>query len=343
VQRTGTTTRRWRRAVLVLTAVLSASLAGTLTPAAAAPDNAADAKTLVEQTGAQLSQLDEQVHQAELIVAQQQQTAADAAAQAAAAKAAVDAYGPQLQAIAKSGISGSTSSRLAAFLTSESAGDLVDQMTTLDMIASHVQGVISAVAAAQAQADAAQAAADQASAQAQASLAQLQQQQAQLQQQADQYQADYERLSAAEQTQVNAAFGGPSLGAPDADVIVSGVASDVIATAIRTALAQVGKPYVFGASGPNGFDCSGLTSFAYAAAGISLPHSSAAQSRLGIAVSRSDLQPGDLVYFYSPVSHVGLYIGNGMMVHARTYGQPVAVTSVDLGGYAGARRIVSGG
>jgi len=216
-------------------------------------------------------------------------------------------------------------------------------MTTLDMIASHVQGVISAVAAAQAQADAAQAAADQASAQAQASLAQLQQQQAQLQQQADQYQADYQRLSAAEQTQVNAALAGPSLGAPDADVIVSGVASDVIATAIRTALAQVGKPYVFGASGPNGFDCSGLTSFAYAAAGISLPHSSAAQSRLGIAVSRSDLQPGDLVYFYSPVSHVGLYIGNGMMVHARTYGQPVAVTSVDLGGYAGARRIVTGG
>ena len=323
----------------MLTAALSASLAGTLTPATAAPGNAADAKTLVEQTGAQLSQLDEQIHQAEAVVAQQQQAATDAAAQAAAAQAAVDAYGPQLQAIAKSGISGSTSSRLAAFLTSESAGDLVDQMTTLDMIASHVQGVISAVAAAQAQADAAQAAADEAAAQAQSSLAQLQQQQAQLQQQADQYQADYQRLSAAEQTQVNAALAGPSLGAPDADVIVSGVASDVIATAIRTALARVGKPYVFGASGPNGFDCSGLTSFAYAAAGISLPHSSAAQSRLGIAVSRSDLQPGDLVYFYSPVSHVGLYIGNGMMVHARTYGQPVAVTSVDMSGYAGARRI----
>ena len=164
-----------------------------------------------------------------------------------------------------------------------------------------------------------------------------------MQQQADQYEADYKRLSAAEQAQVNTALGGPALGTPDADVIVSGIASEVIATAIRTALAQVGKPYVFGASGPNGFDCSGLTSFAYRAAGISLPHSSAAQSRLGVAVSRSDLQPGDLVYFYSPVSHVGLYIGNGMMVHARTYGQPVAVTTVDMNGYAGARRIVTGG
>ncbi|NYJ05225.1 C40 family peptidase [Petropleomorpha daqingensis] len=327
----------------MLTAALSASLAGTLTPAAAAPSSAADAKTLVEQTGAQLSQLDEQVHQAEAIVAQQQQAATDAAAQAAAAKAAVDAYGPQLQAIAKSGISGSTQSRLAAFLTSESAADLVDQMTTLDMIASHVQGVISAVAAAQAQAAAAQAAADQAAAQAQSSLAQLQAQQQQLQQQADQYEADFKRLSAAEQAQVSTALGGPSLSAPNADVIVSGVANEVIATAIRTALAQVGKPYVFGASGPNGFDCSGLTMFAYAAAGVSLPHSSSAQSRLGVAVSRSELQPGDLVYFYSPVSHVGLYIGNGMMVHARTYGQPVAVTTVDMNGYAGARRIITGG
>nr|WP_246324204.1 C40 family peptidase [Petropleomorpha daqingensis] len=326
-----------------MTAALSASLAGTLTPAAAAPSSAADAKTLVEQTGAQLSQLDEQVHQAEAIVAQQQQAATDAAAQAAAAKAAVDAYGPQLQAIAKSGISGSTQSRLAAFLTSESAADLVDQMTTLDMIASHVQGVISAVAAAQAQAAAAQAAADQAAAQAQSSLAQLQAQQQQLQQQADQYEADFKRLSAAEQAQVSTALGGPSLSAPNADVIVSGVANEVIATAIRTALAQVGKPYVFGASGPNGFDCSGLTMFAYAAAGVSLPHSSSAQSRLGVAVSRSELQPGDLVYFYSPVSHVGLYIGNGMMVHARTYGQPVAVTTVDMNGYAGARRIITGG
>jgi peptidoglycan DL-endopeptidase CwlO len=72
---------------------------------------------------------------------------------------------------------------------------------------------------------------------------------------------------------------------------------------------------------------------------VSLPHSSGAQSQLGRPVSRSELQPGDLVFFYSPVSHVGLYIGNGMMVHARTFGQPVAVTSVDMSGYAGARRI----
>ena len=103
--------------------------------------------------------------------------------------------------------------------------------------------------------------------------------------------------------------------------------------AIVTALAQAGDRYEHAASGPDAFDCSGLTSYAYAAAGIALPHSSRAQSQLGTQVSRAELLPGDLVFFYSPVSHVGLYIGDGMMVHARTYGSPVAVTSVDQRGF----------
>jgi cell wall-associated NlpC family hydrolase len=61
---------------------------------------------------------------------------------------------------------------------------------------------------------------------------------------------------------------------------------------------------------------------------------------LGTPVARGDLRPGDLVFFYSPISHVGIYVGNGMMVHARTFGKPLAVTSVDQSGYAGATRLV---
>ena len=72
---------------------------------------------------------------------------------------------------------------------------------------------------------------------------------------------------------------------------------------------------------------------------MSLPHSSRAQSTLGVPVSRADLQPGDLVFFYTPISHVGLYIGNGQMVHASVPGRPVAVTSVDKGGYVKAVRV----
>jgi cell wall-associated NlpC family hydrolase len=98
--------------------------------------------------------------------------------------------------------------------------------------------------------------------------------------------------------------------------------------AVDTALAQQGKPYVWGGAGPDSFDCSGLTQYAYAAAGITLPHSSSMQSTMGAPVAYADLQPGDLVFFYSPVSHVGMYIGNGQMVHAGTSGDVVKV--IDL-------------
>jgi cell wall-associated NlpC family hydrolase len=111
-------------------------------------------------------------------------------------------------------------------------------------------------------------------------------------------------------------------------------------TAVNTALAQQGDPYVWGGAGPDSFDCSGLMEYAYAAAGISLPHSSSMQSTMGTPVAYSDLQPGDLVFFYSPVSHVAMYIGNGQIVQASTYGQPVAVTELAyMPGFTSARRI----
>jgi cell wall-associated NlpC family hydrolase len=320
--------------------VVALSPAASAAPTPDPPTTAAQASQFVEQAGQQLSIVDEQVHQAELLVAQQQQAAAAAAQQAAVAHLALAGYEPQLRAIAQSGYTGQSHSRVAAFLTSESATDLVQQMTTLDMIATHVESVIAGAAEAQDAAQQAQAAADQAAAQAQSSLTQLQQQKDQLQQQVDQYQAQFEQLTQAEQATVTTALAGPTLPPPSTAEVVAAAPSEAIATIIRTALAQVGDPYVWGSTGPGGFDCSGLTLYAYAAAGFSLPHSSKAQSQMGTAVSRADLQPGDLVYFYSPVSHVGLYIGNGMMVHARTFGHPVAVTSVDQAGYAGARRIL---
>jgi cell wall-associated NlpC family hydrolase len=111
-------------------------------------------------------------------------------------------------------------------------------------------------------------------------------------------------------------------------------------TAVDTALAQQGDPYVWGGAGPDSFDCSGLTQYAYAAAGISLPHSSSMQSTLGTPVAYADLQPGDLVFFYTPVSHVGMYIGNGQMVHAGTSGDVVKVVELAyMPDFNSARRI----
>ncbi|HEV7212006.1 MAG TPA: C40 family peptidase [Blastococcus sp.] len=109
---------------------------------------------------------------------------------------------------------------------------------------------------------------------------------------------------------------------------------------VNTAMAQRGKPYVWAASGPGAFDCSGLAMYAFKAAGISLPHSAAMQSRMGTPVSRANLQPGDLVFFYSPVSHVGIYIGHGQIVHAPTTGDVVKVSDINyMGLYSGARRL----
>lgn len=115
-------------------------------------------------------------------------------------------------------------------------------------------------------------------------------------------------------------------------------ASGRAAAAVQYAMAQVGDAYVYGAMGENAFDCSGLTTRAWAQAGVSLPHSSSAQFSSGPRIAASDLQPGDLVFYYSPISHVGMYIGNGMIVHAANPGTGVAVAGLHSMPYVGAVR-----
>ena len=115
-------------------------------------------------------------------------------------------------------------------------------------------------------------------------------------------------------------------------------ASGRAAAAVAYALAQVGDAYVYGAAGESAFDCSGLTMRAWAQAGVSLPHSSSAQFGSGPRVATSDLQPGDLVFYYSPISHVGMYIGNGMIVHAANPGTGVAVSGLHSMPFVGAVR-----
>lgn len=115
-------------------------------------------------------------------------------------------------------------------------------------------------------------------------------------------------------------------------------ASGRAAAAVQYAMAQVGDAYVYGAMGENAFDCSGLTMRAWAQAGVSLPHSSSAQFGSGPRIAASDLQPGDLVFYYSPISHVGMYIGNGLIVHAANPGTGVVVSGLYSMPYVGAVR-----
>ncbi|MGY1916730.1 NlpC/P60 family protein [Blastococcus sp. SYSU DS0973] len=331
------TTRRRSRAVLAVGAALVAAATAVLSPAmtttaSAEPGSVAEAASLMAKAAQQLTTIEAQVHEAEEIVAAQQRTAEVAAAHAQTARDALAVHEPQIRAIVQSSFTEKTQSRVAAFLTSESAEDLVQQMTTLDMIAAHTNSVITQVAAARAAAEEAQATADQAAATAQAGLTELQAQHAEVERRAAEYRSNYDQLSAAEQDRVSTLVAGPKLATPSVAELPVATGSPA-ATAIGVALSKVGSPYRSGATGPDAFDCSGLTSYAYAAAGITLPRTSSGQSKMGPQLSRSELRPGDLVFYYSPISHVALYIGDGMIVHARTYGTPLSVTSVDQGGF----------
>ena len=130
----------------------------------------------------------------------------------------------------------------------------------------------------------------------------------------------------------------------DADQASSLAAAKKIAVSGRAGLAmkfafkQIGDRYIFGADGMKYWDCSGLTMRAYQSAGVNLPHSSAAQSRMGKSIPFSKKQPGDLLFFGRPVSHVGIYIGNGKMVHAPRSGSRVKIAPA---GSLGNKRLVA--
>jgi cell wall-associated NlpC family hydrolase len=116
-------------------------------------------------------------------------------------------------------------------------------------------------------------------------------------------------------------------------------ANTVGVQALQAAITREGDPYVWGAAGPGAFDCSGLVVWAYAQEGIALPHFTGDLWNSGVHVTRADLEPGDLVFFFADISHVGIYIGDGMMIDAPDFGQTVQVQSVYWDAYVGAVRI----
>jgi peptidoglycan DL-endopeptidase CwlO len=117
-----------------------------------------------------------------------------------------------------------------------------------------------------------------------------------------------------------------------------GSQSTQVAKVLAYAKAQLGKPYVWGATGPNSFDCSGLTQGAWKAAGISLPRTTWDQVKVGTKVAKSEMKPGDLVFFYDDISHVGIYVGGGQMIHAPKPGADVTYEDVSYMPYHSAVR-----
>ncbi|MDH6452325.1 MULTISPECIES: C40 family peptidase [unclassified Streptomyces] len=139
---------------------------------------------------------------------------------------------------------------------------------------------------------------------------------------------------AAQQESAPASTGSSTSTAPDSSYATKA------AKALAFARAQIGKPYVWGATGPDSYDCSGLTQAAWKAAGVDLPRVTYDQVNAGTTVSLADAQPGDLVFFYDDISHVGLYIGNGMMIHAPKPGAYVREESIYYDGESGIHSVV---
>lgn len=280
---------------------------------------------------------------------------ADQAAAAAAEdsrRAAMEAAELQSQAreFASAAFRGAQLSTVSALLTSDSAYDFLDQAQMIDQVAGTTQATLDAAVAAEraareaeaaavdaaARARAAKRAADDAAAAADRATVEVQHRQAALRDQAAQYRALTRQLTQDERNQAiaaqqrayeqqAAATAEPAVPAPPQQQ--SADASPAGQVAVAAALSKLGARYVWGASGPNQFDCSGLTSWAWAQAGVSIPRTSRDQSTM-TAVPLDQLRPGDLVTYYSPVSHVAMYIGNGKVVQASTESMPVYISSL---------------
>ncbi len=338
------TPRTARRAALVLAGAIGLALAPA--PAGAEePTTAADAAALVAARGHELEVLTEEFNAARETLAGQQAAAQAAAAAVTEAQEAVTAARESLVGVARTAFTGDTMGSFQALMTSDSADEFVNRVTLLQAVAGHQGELLEAAVVAGETAAQAQAVADRAATEAQTQYDAVARQQADLQAQIAEYQADYTRLSAEERRAAleaaAAAHGAGEDGrasrtqreepaaASSAPVAVSGGSLQAV---VDRALAQRGKPYVWAASGPGSFDCSGLVQYAFQAAGMSLPHSSRMQSQMGTPVSRAEARAGDLVAFYSPVSHIGIYLGNGQMVHAPTSGDVVKIAGVDAMG-----------
>ena len=157
---------------------------------------------------------------------------------------------------------------------------------------------------------------------------------AEVEQAADRTRALLSRMRAADRPSApSPASGGPVAPPPSGG---GGGGSGSAAAAVAYARAQVGKPYCYGGAGSGCYDCSGLTMMAWRQAGVSLPHSSASQFNVGRRISASELQPGDLIFYYSPISHVSIYIGGGQRISATHTGDYVRVQSLgsSIVGYA---------
>ncbi|MFL6238024.1 MAG: NlpC/P60 family protein [Actinomycetes bacterium] len=234
--------------------------------------------------------------------------------------------------------------QFVSLVTTSNPESFLDRASSLNQISTHQSDALRALQVAQLNYQQAQAVANQQLAAQKKIAASLKTQRDAIRNTLDQEQSLLSSLKADQRRRLEAAAAARAAAAraraqtQRAHVHYNGPASGQASVAVRFAYAQLGKPYQWGATGPGSYDCSGLTMASWAAAGVSLPHSSSAQYGSGQHVSQSDIKPGDLVFFGSPIHHVGIYIGGGNMIHAPHTGASVEIAPAFRGDYTGAVR-----
>jgi cell wall-associated NlpC family hydrolase len=338
-------------------------------------DPAADALAQLNELSREAEQTTEAMHSAQLsldaaVAAQDvaERRNVDDLAVVTVARAELATYQGAVDEVAAAEYMGGPTDGLTGILTANSPQQLIDQRAVKDARGTEMAATMRRFREARARADTAERSsatsaseARTAAEQASAVRGELQAKQSQLRSQIAAVKARYDALTPDQQTALAALPPPVDAPAPGPDVLAGGqvvppiggvapgevTAPDAVppsgggsgnAAVVQAALTRIGSPYSWGGSGPNAFDCSGLIMWAFQQTGKSLPHSSQSLATGGQPVSRDDLQPGDIVTFYSDVSHAGIYIGDGMMVHASTYGTPVRVAPVDSSPFHNARR-----
>jgi cell wall-associated NlpC family hydrolase len=339
-----------RRSVRAL-ACLPAALALIVTALPWLPAGAAsqkDVQAQIDKLAAEISDLDEQYNQASIHLQKVQSEIQDSQGQSA--KAQIDFLALQKVASAQAAAiyRAGAPSLLVAFLSSKNLDDFNKKMELISQVSDWQSGIMTSLQIADQRARLAQSDLSRELAQATSINASLARQRNAL----DDRLASEQRLlgqitqanrqaaikAAADRAAAVRAAMAAKQGTQTTGPLPALPSSGLAANALRAAMSEIGKPYLWAGSGPGSFDCSGLTMSSWRAAGVLLPHSAAAQYSSSRHVGVDQLQPGDLVFFGRPIHHVGMYVGGGMMVHAPESGETVQVSPLSRGDLVGASR-----
>jgi cell wall-associated NlpC family hydrolase len=340
--------RLWAPVLSILSAVAVALPLLPTAPAGATSQGQVQAQ--IDSLGNRISVLDEQYNEATIHLQSVQAQIQDS--RATSAKAAADRAGlvkiATAQAVAV--YTQGAPSILDSFLTSKNLDQFNQRMQLIAQVGSWESGIITQLQIADQRAQLATANLNQELAQAQAISNTLAQERSDLQAQLADQTRLLSQITAATKAAEAAAAASRAAAARAQLAAQLTRATTALANlpalpnsggasaALQVAMSQVGKPYVWAGSGPATYDCSGLTMYSWGRAGVSLPHSAAGQYAMLPHVARGNLQPGDLVFFGSPIHHVGMYVGNGMMVDAPETGEDVQVESMNRSDFVGAAR-----